>query len=59
MRLIVPARPARRSGESASGRAPPEEHFAQLAEVLGIAGAGLGLDEAERLEGAMTVAHAS
>jgi ribosomal protein S18 acetylase RimI-like enzyme len=36
-----------------------EEHFAQLAEVLGIGGAGLGLDEAERLEGAVTVAHAS
>ncbi len=35
----------------------PEEHFAQLAEVLGIQGAGLSLDEAEQLEGAVAVEH--
>ena len=48
-----------RTADSPAELPPPEEHFAQLAEVLGIAGAGLGLDEAERLEGAVTVAHAS
>ncbi len=48
-----------RTADSPAELPPPEEHFAQLAEVLGIVGAGLGLDEAERLEGAVTVAHGS
>jgi GNAT superfamily N-acetyltransferase len=47
-----------RTADSPAELPPPEEHFAQLAEVLGIAGAGLGLDEAESLEGAVTVEHA-
>ena len=47
-----------RTADSPTQLPPPEEHFAQLAEVLGIVSAGIGLDEAERLEGAVTVAHA-
>ena len=47
-----------RTADSPAELPPPEEQFAQLAEVLGIVGAGLGLDEAERLEGAVTVPHA-
>ena len=48
-----------RTADSPAELPSPEEQFAQLAEVLGIVGAGLGLDEAERLEGAVTVAHGS
>lgn len=37
----------------------PQEHLVQVAEALGIQDAGLDLDAAERLEGAVTVTHAS
>lgn len=47
-----------RTADSPVELPPPEEHLAQLAEVLGIAGVGLSLEEAGRLQGAVTVTHA-
>jgi len=46
-----------RTADSPAELPPPEEQLAQLAEALGIDGVGLGLDEAERLEGAVVVTH--
>jgi ribosomal protein S18 acetylase RimI-like enzyme len=48
-----------RTADSPAELPPPVEQLGQLAEVLGIEGAGLGLDEAERLDSAVTVRHGS
>jgi hypothetical protein len=47
-----------RAADSPAELPPAEELFDNLAQVLGIEGAGLSSDEAERLEGAVTVEHA-
>ena len=46
-----------RTADSPAELPSPEEHLAELAEALGIPDAGLELGEAERLEGAVIVAH--
>jgi hypothetical protein len=46
-----------RTADSPAELPPPVEQLGQLAEVLGIEGAALGLDEAERLDSAVTVTH--
>jgi len=47
-----------RSADSPAELPPAEELYAELAEVLGIEGAGLSSDEAEQLDGSVTVEHA-
>jgi ribosomal protein S18 acetylase RimI-like enzyme len=47
-----------RSADSPAELPPAGELYAELAEVLGIEGAGLSSDEAEQLDGSVTVEHA-
>lgn len=46
-----------RTAESPAEQPPPEEHLAQLAEALGIEGAGLTFEEAGSLPSAVSVMH--
>ena len=46
-----------RNAASPAELAPALEHEAELARVLGLDGAGLGLEEAEQLEGAVLIRH--
>jgi hypothetical protein len=46
-----------RTAESPAELSPANELLAQLADALGIEGAGLGFDEAADLQGAVTVRH--
>lgn len=48
-----------RTADSPAELPPAEELLPELAEALGIQGAGLDLDAAQRLKGAVTVTHAS
>jgi ribosomal protein S18 acetylase RimI-like enzyme len=50
-------RAAARSAGSPADLPPPAEHLAELAAALGIEGAGLEVDEARGLDGAVTVEH--
>jgi ribosomal protein S18 acetylase RimI-like enzyme len=54
MEAIRRAAPA---GDSVAGLPPAAEQLEELASILGIEGVGLGVDEASRLEGAITVEH--
>jgi ribosomal protein S18 acetylase RimI-like enzyme len=54
MEAIRRAAPA---GDSVAGLPPAAEQLEELARILGIEAVGLGVDEASRLEGAITVEH--
>lgn len=54
MEAIRRAAPA---GDSVAGLPPAADQLEELASILGIEGVGLGVDEASRLEGAITVEH--
>jgi hypothetical protein len=53
----VAIRAAARTADSPAELPPPDEHLPELAEALGIGGAGIGFDDAESFPGAVTVVH--